>query len=1482
MPSVAVLTAPSWPVLCEPGTTCTASWAVCNDGTEAWPAGCTLRLRGEDNGTEVVEHAPAAHDQASVVACIADGVPTGRVVEVGFEMCAPADEGMLVQSFVFTTPDGEVFGGPIVLNMCIRHAASGPPQQQAVSRPRPHPHLGLFPGSHTRNVYLRRKLEIDSPDCDMSATPLQPPVVLTGKTTQFVAVEDDWSLVSGLEQAPPALVPPQVPDAVVAHFGSLEAPKLHFQVNGQRQVIAQGQFPLSMSLAEYLRYQMGLTGTKIGCGEGGCGACTVALRYGNATSFLTANACLRPLHAMNRMEVITIEQVGSEAKPHPIQKAIAKHSGSQCGMCTPGMVMSIYTHLAKGGDLEKDVESCIQGNLCRCTGYRPIHDAIREVFAAGTCKEDVGSETCQGAVPFNPKALFRQNGQLWFSCSELGDVFVALRQYSAMPHRLVVGSTSTGVVKYYPPHESDKPQVFIDINNVPDLHTVESGKSALTIGAASSLSVLIANLEALTASIPQLAAIVRHLRLVAHPQVRDVASWAGNVMLAKTHPDYPSDVCLLLALLKAKLTLLDASGSREEVEIVPFLLDASLPRKETQAQIIYSVTIPYPEPGTFLETFKIMRRHSNAHAELNAGVMLQFADPASVSIVSARIVFGNIKRGGPFVAEETCKFLVGKTLTSETLAAARLVLKGEVAANIMDASVPDPPFAEVDKEYRQTLAVNLCYKAALRAMASRQGPASLNDVERSALDDFERPASHGQQSFSVDESTAPVGQPVEKYQALDQACGSALFTADTPLQRGTLFGVPVLADRIGTVCCIDISACLGTVGVHSFISMEDVLAVGAKNDIAGFPYKIFASTSEPTQYVGQFVGMVLADSFEAARLGGLKVQVTYGVIEEHPVVSISDALDRGAVFDRYDPVLVGAGHPAPVSESTATVEGKLASSGQRHFYLETQTTYARPDGQGGLEVTSACQVFDWAHTMLTKTLQLPASKISVRNVRIGGAYGGKALMFAPACMAACIGALSAKRPVLVQLDRTPDFLSMGGRAPFEASWKVSFDRTSGKISGLTQDVNQNVGASIRGASQPTSLNCYNIPGAQLQSHSVITNTPVNTWMRAPGEFEGAVIMEASMEQVARTTGLDPVSVQEANLVPGMRKVWDALKMQVGYSAKREAIRKFNAGSRYHKKGMYCMGSKYVCDPGMFKEKCSVRVNHDGSASLEHSGLEVGQGMDTKVVQACTMELKKLAADFLIENVQIVLPKSTSSFSWTGVTGTFGSLTSEAVVDAVLDACQKLRTELEPFAKNGTSWVTLVAAALAAGADLSQSGETKLKKAGPGSSYELFSAGCAQVQVDILTGETQVLSFDVVYDCGKSLNPAVDIGQIEGCIVQALGFSLLEEERRSPVDGRMVNCGTWDYKVPSGQDIPIQMNVTLLPAGQDDTAPVLGSKASGEPAYLCGGATFFAVKDAVGAAREELGLSRDFRLDPPASPDRVLAACGTQAPKKAET
>jgi len=248
----------------------------------------------------------------------------------------------------------------------------------------------------------------------------------------------------------------------------------------------------------------------------------------------------------------------------------------------------------------------------------------------------------------------------------------------------------------------------------------------------------------------------------------------------------------------------------------------------------------------------------------------------------------------------------------------------------------------------------------------------------------------------------------------------------------------------------------------------------------------------------------------------------------------------------------------------------------------------------------------------------------------------------------------------------------------------------------------------------------------------------------------------------------------------------------------------------------------------------------------------------------------MGADFDLELIETVLPKSTSHFSYSGITPTWGSGTSESCTSAVIKACTAIAANLATYKGQG-SWKQIVANAAKAGATLSATGvhDNSEGKAG----YPVPCMALAVVEIDVQTGDVQVKKADIQQDCGRSLNPAVDVGQIEGCFIQGLGFCLHEEELIDPNDYHMTNNSPWTYTVPKYADIPIEMNVTL-PQGDNTTdGAVLGSKATGEPSMCIAQVTFFAVKDAILAARRDAKLEGYFQLDAPANPARVKAACG---------
>jgi len=517
--------------------------------------------------------------------------------------------------------------------------------------------------------------------------------------------------------------------------------------------------------------------------------------------------------------------------------------------------------------------------------------------------------------------------------------------------------------------------------------------------------------------------------------------------------------------------------------------------------------------------------------------------------------------------------------------------------------------------------------------------------------------------------------------------------------------------------------------------------------------------------------------------------------------------------------------------------------------------------------------------------------VTVTTTQIGGAYGGKAFLPVSVACAVSVAAIKVNRPVLCQLDRNIDMLSLGGRAPASADFSLSIDTGSKKLSSLVLTATVDCGCNSSGSVNTTSLNCYVVPGARLSKKNLITPTPVNTIMRAPGDFQGAFFMEGAMEAAARTCLLQNVlplddarPVQEANLDPGCADVWAKCKA-LGDAFLADA-RSFNAANRWRKRGVWTMAVKYSLSNQGYGQQATVTVHSDGSIALIHTGLEMGQGLNTKAVQSVAFELGSgllAAPETLLPLVTTVRPTTTDGHTATTQTNTWGSGTSESVVFACLEACKTLKARLMPY-KGAGDWRAICAAAAAAGVQLS---ETATKRQNiDGGSYLQYSSAICVAEIDVLSGEVELLRTDMFYDSGVALNPVIDIGQIEGSFVQGMGCLLTEELVRSPNDHRLVNNGTWDYKIPCPLDVPQTFNVSLMP-NDINTAQgaVQGSKASGEPAYLLGAAAFFAVKMAIYAARAEANVPNPngyFELQAPATPARVREACLVSLGERAAT
>jgi len=1408
-----------------------------------------------------------------------------------------------------------------------------------------HPLLGVIPGIHTRKAHQPIKYEGDPRSTPMKAVDA-PPVT----------------------KSEPPVMPLPAGGAIT------------FTINGELQTVQAGSdLDARTTLASYLRETLNLTGTKIGCNEGGCGACTVMIgRQNPSTSQFEstiANACLRPLFSLDGAHVITTEGLGSSAKGFgPVQRKIAECNGTQCGYCTPGFTLAMTGLLAETlTPTLEEVEARFQGNLCRCTGYRSIYEAMHSFAATDAegqptpeakalCSEAIadiedllrkGAQNCHsrkhpeheeggchskthgdekggchgkthGTSRMNPMTA---NGVTWIETKSLGDAIAEVNEClkRGETYRLVVGSTSTGVIKYYPSVRDkehnidwDNPTTFINIARLPELNKVaalssgagriEFGAGQIEFGAAVTLSTIIEVLKASAATLGPaeagrvaLESAVRHLMLVAHYQVRDVASWAGNLILAKSHPYFPSDVALVFGIAGVSLTVISAiTGVRTTMNVLDFLDERYALQPDL---VVLSATFPIAPEGTVLDSFKVMSRHANSHALVNAAFRLEVhPDGAGTPTIGlATVLVGNISQR-PLLCVQTAQSLVGQPVSMASFTNVLSIFSAELAA-AMDNGPADGSghFVVESAEYRQSLAEALLFKFMLAAVV-RTYPTLPPDVDRrwlSAAAHYERPISAGQPSFpplpAGFEAESPLGDPIEKVEGAVQASGEVLYTADLPKPSDTLHAAPAVVgpgDVGKTIVSIDASAATAVPGVFGFIAAEDVASVGASNFVAvgaAMPLgHIFAAGV--TEYVGQFVGLVLANKFDVANRAAKLVVVHYSA--EAPDVSHKGYHVPTMAYTK----VAGPEHGLPVrapptGQPLADVSGTISTTGQKHFFLETQVTFAVPGADGQLTVQCASQAIQALKKTVATTLNKDLAKVTVTTTQIGGAYGGKAFLPVSVACAVSVAAIKVNRPVLCQLDRNIDMLSLGGRAPASADFSLSIDTGSKKLSSLVLTATVDCGCNSSGSVNTTSLNCYVVPGARLSKKNLITPTPVNTIMRAPGDFQGAFFMEGAMEAAARTCLLQNVlplddarPVQEANLDPGCADVWAKCKA-LGDAFLADA-RSFNAANRWRKRGVWTMAVKYSLSNQGYGQQATVTVHSDGSIALIHTGLEMGQGLNTKAVQSVAFELGSgllAAPETLLPLVTTVRPTTTDGHTATTQTNTWGSGTSESVVFACLEACKTLKARLMPY-KGAGDWRAICAAAAAAGVQLS---ETATKRQNiDGGSYLQYSSAICVAEIDVLSGEVELLRTDMFYDSGVALNPVIDIGQIEGSFVQGMGCLLTEELVRSPNDHRLVNNGTWDYKIPCPLDVPQTFNVSLMP-NDINTAQgaVQGSKASGEPAYLLGAAAFFAVKMAIYAARAEANVPNPngyFELQAPATPARVREACLVSLGERAAT
>ena len=1316
--------------------------------------------------------------------------------------------------------------------------------------------------------------------------------------------------------------------------GDEVAHSILFYVNGRRFQVSNAE-PCS-TLLTFLR-ENGFTDTKLGCGEGGCGACTVMFSYwdqdGQFVVNRSINACIFPLYQCDGAAITTASGIGSVRKGlHPIQERLAKGHGSQCGFCTPGFIMSLYTLFRnKPHATPRDVEECLDGNLCRCTGYRPILDASKSLCPCG--KEGGccggGASSSSGATRDEPQEgdIFKPSLMSDFSgCAPLEGaaelIFppelkkhlfatldvrtehgIFLRPLS-LPHlldikdeyrnaRLLAGNTELGIEVRFANVEVP---VLVGVAHIPELNQLTLTDTHLRVGMSVNLSCLIENINGWVEELPKsktrcLRALTNQLRWFASTQVRNVACLGGNIATASPI----SDMNPLWLALKATLRIESKSRGSRVLPIRDFFLGYRTTALQPD-EVLVHMELPLTRENEFFCSYKQARRREDDIAIVNAGMrMLVEKDGDVYKVADCGFAFGGMSVISK-VAKETEDFLIGRVFCKSTFEEAVQILMSEM---YLDPKAPPGMI-----EYRRALCLSfffkffghVCLKIATEDPSFE--PFIPVDEAASAARLFHRPLSSGTQEYEVGQDPA-IGQPIHHHSAELQVTGEAKYTDDVPKFNQELYGALVLTTRpLARIVSVDPSAALSLPGVVGFFDAKDV---PGDNMIGAVVHDEETFVTTMSTSIGQPIGIVVAENEALAKEGARSVAVEYDDTGLTPILSIDDALEHNSFFT--EPKFLRKGDvDSALQQCDHVLEADFCCGGQEHFYLECNGTIVIPSENDEYLVYCSTQAASKTQALIASVLGLPSNKVVCRVKRIGGGFGGKETRNVFIACAVAVPAYNLNRPVRLIVDRNVDMAITGQRHPFKAFYKVGFN-SDGRIIVADMQLFNNAGYSMD-LSLPVMDralfhvdNAYNIPNMRACGRLCKTNLSSNTAFRGFGGPQGMIICEDMIDRVARFLGKPAHEVRAVNLyregdfthygqkleLCRVSDVWNQLMERSGFVERLASVHRFNASSKYRKRGISIIPTKFgISFTAKFMNQggALVHIYTDGSVLVTHGGIEMGQGLHTKMTQVAASCLKvPVSKVFISETATDKVPNQTASAA---------SMSSDIYGMAVLDACQQLSERLQPYREQagpGASWESIVSAAYFDRVNLSAQGFWKVPdlsfdwETGHGSPFAYFTNGaaCTEVEVDCLTGDHHVLRTDIVMDLGNPLNPAIDVGQIEGAFVQGLGLFCLEEmvwgdsQHLWARPGRLHTSGPGTYKIPSANDIPIDFRIILLRDCPNPKA-IHSSKAVGEPPLFLGSSALFAIKDAVAEYRQQNGYSGPFQLDSPCTAERIRMCC----------
>jgi len=741
--------------------------------------------------------------------------------------------------------------------------------------------------------------------------------------------------------------------------------------------------------------------------------------------------------------------------------------------------------------------------------------------------------------------------------------------------------------------------------------------------------------------------------------------------------------------------------------------------------------------------------------------------------------------------------------------------------------------------------------------------------------------------------------------AAKHVSGVANYTDDIPEIPGTLHGAIGWSKKAHAIIKkINLDEVIKSEGVIKVVTSDDI---EGRNDV-GPVYDGDPIFPKKAEYYGQPLFAVAAKTTELARKAVLKAKITYKTLK--PITTIKEALKKKSYVLKEKIIKKGEALKA-IENSVGRLKGNFTTGSQEHFALEGQTAFVIPQEDNDFKVFSSTQHPSETQQIISKMLNQESNTITVETRRIGGGFGGKetqSFIFAAICT---LLAKKTKRPVKLKMDRDDDIIITGKRHDFYSEYEVGFDEL-GVIKGLKLKLASRCGASpdLSGAINERALlhidNAYYLENILVENYLCKTNTASNTAFRGFGGNQGMMAIENIIDHIASSLKKDSAEIRRRNFYQKKKKnithynmkiedniiqeIFDQLLKSSNYKSRQLGIKKFNQSNKYIKKGIAITPVKFGISFTTWHLNQAGALVHiycnDGSVHVNTGAIEMGQGTYTKIAQLVANELGLPFSKVKVSATRTDKVPNTSASAASSTTDLNGA--------AALNAISKIKINLAKYVKQkykikndegiyeggmvkfkGKTFKfnSLIKEAYLNRVPLSSSGfyaTPKIhfdKKNFKGRPFLYFTYGAAvsEVLIDTLTGENKILRADVLQDAGKAINPAIELGQIEGGFVQGAGWLTMEEVNWK-TNGQLTTHSPSTYKIPAVSDMPEKFNVEIFKKGKNIENVINKSKTTGEPPLMNAMSVFFAIKNAIASISNH---NLTPILDAPATPERIL-------------